>query len=112
MELIKNRMEAEIDEIPFGEELVSDGMDGGVVMVILLNDNETTMGYVVHILSSVFELDTNTSTEIMSTAHNTGSALIGHYSEKRALQLLRQLDEKNKASGNRLRCLIMDVCGD
>ncbi len=83
MELVKNRMDVEVVEVPSEEIKTSDGMGGGQVMVVLLNDNDTSMRFVVHVLQTVFELNHSQSESIMALAHNTGSAIIGHYSEKK-----------------------------
>lgn len=47
--------------------------------VILLNDDVTTMDFVVAILMEVFEKSQNEAIEIMLKIHNEGSAICGVY---------------------------------
>ncbi|PAF53089.1 ATP-dependent Clp protease adaptor ClpS [Helicobacter sp. 13S00482-2] len=47
--------------------------------VILLNDDYTTMDFVIKILMQIFEKTYNESTEIMLSVHRNGSAICGIY---------------------------------
>ena len=108
MEVITRRMDVEVFDVPSQKEKIDDSSNGEVAVVIL-NDDETTMSYVVGVLSSVFSLDHNQSQETMMLAHTSGSATVGYYSEKKAIALLTKVDSKNKQSGNHLRCLLVDI---
>ena len=108
MEVITNRMDVAIIEAPTEkEQTTNNGKEE--VMVALLNDDETTMRHVVTILRTIFSLDYKQSKETMRMAHTSGSAVIGYYSEKKALGLLKQVDFNNTQSGNHLRCLLVDM---
>ena len=108
MEVITRRMDVEIFEIPSQKEKPTNSNNGDVA-VIILNDDETSMGYVVGVLTSVFSLGHTQSKEVMMLAHTSGSATVGYYSEKKAINLLTKVDSKNKQSGNHLRCLLVDI---
>lgn len=47
--------------------------------VILLNDDYTPMEFVVHVLESIFGIDTERAIQLMLAVHTLGSATIGIY---------------------------------
>ena len=58
--------------------------------VIMLNDNQTPMEWVIEILKRVFKHSQKTAEDIMLSIHNTGSAVVGIYTyeiaEQRAVE--------------------------
>lgn len=54
--------------------------------VIILNDDRTTMEFVIEILRDIFDHSLNTAQEITLEIHNTGSAVAGLYSYEVAEQ--------------------------
>ena len=48
--------------------------------VLILNDDETPMEFVVHVLEVFFDMDTDTAIKIMYLIHNQGAAKCGYYS--------------------------------
>ena len=104
--VIVNRMDVSFLDRP--KEGVSDnGREG--IMIILLNDDDTVMDYVTSILQTVFSMNHNESHETMMMAHSSGSALVGFYSEKKSLELLRMVDLRNSQTGNHLRFLSVEL---
>lgn len=67
--------------------------------VVLLNDDYTTMEFVVGILMDIFEKTYNQATEIMFSVHQDGSGVCGIYpydiAEYKA-KLAKQVAKKNK----------------
>ena len=82
---------------------------GRETTVILLNDNDTTKRYVVIVLDEIFGLRHNKSVEVMEHTHSTGSGIIGYYPERKALRLLKELDKRNAATCNKLRCIMINT---
>lgn len=58
----------------------SRGDFGEIVSIILLNDNETCMTYVVEVLVQIFEMSAPLAKNTMNMAHDTGNAVVGLYS--------------------------------
>lgn len=108
MEIVQDCAVGKVVRITERMNETSDG-PGRLVSVILLNDDITPMDYVVDILQSIFNLDCSSSRSTMMAAHHTGSALVGLYPEKKAVRHITMLDNRNRETGNQLRCLIMDL---
>ncbi|KAA6225891.1 MULTISPECIES: ATP-dependent Clp protease adaptor ClpS [unclassified Campylobacter] len=53
--------------------------------VILINDDVTTMDFVVEILMNIFGHDMDSASKIMLDIHNKGSGICGIYSQEIAL---------------------------
>ncbi len=66
--------------------------------VVLLNDNETPMEWVIEVLVSIFKHSETTAKEITLTIHNEGSGLAGIYSyeiaEHRSLEAVSASRER------------------
>tara|TARA_B100000925_G_C21877867_1_gene417115 strand:- start:151 stop:453 length:303 start_codon:yes stop_codon:yes gene_type:complete len=58
--------------------------------VIMLNDNQTPMEWVIEVLKRIFKHSDKTAQDIMLSIHNTGSAVVGIYTyeiaEQRAVE--------------------------
>jgi len=74
--------------------------------VIFLNDNKTTMEFVVKILMSLFRLDQATAVRIMLEVHNTGAAVVAILPLEEAELRQQQVHEAARAAGFPLRCVI------
>jgi len=65
------------------------------VAIIILNDDETYMQYVVRVLVTIFEMSYPYARETMYKAHNTGEAIVGIYSIGLAIELLVKVKDMN-----------------
>ena len=74
--------------------------------VILLNDDITTMEFVIHILITVFKKDTVRATELMLAIHQTGSAVVDVLSLEEAELRQQQTHSLARQAGYPLRCII------
>src|SRR5271169_1241483 len=74
--------------------------------VLLLNDDYTTMEFVVQILESVFHKSSVEATQIMFLVHKNGSGLAGVYTREIAetkVDIVQELARKNKFP---LKCIM------
>jgi len=74
--------------------------------IIFLNDNVTTMEFVVAILMSLFHLDQTTAVQVMLEVHQTGAAVVAILPLEEAELRQQQVHEAARAAGFPLRCLI------
>jgi ATP-dependent Clp protease adaptor protein ClpS len=72
--------------------------------VILLNDDYTTMEFVVDILISIFNKPAAEATKIMLDVHRKGSGVCGVYSFDIAVSKVKQVHDQAKAHEFPLRC--------
>jgi ATP-dependent Clp protease adaptor protein ClpS len=77
------------------------------VSIILLNDDDTYMSYVVKILVKIFEMSEANAESTMPMAHKTGDAVVGIYSKGLAEELLGKVRKMNKANGESLEFRIV-----
>lgn len=63
--------------------------------VIILNDDKTTMEFVVSMLTTIFKHNSQTAAVITSNIHNTGSGIAGTYTYEIAEQ--KGIDATNMA---------------
>lgn len=59
--------------------------------LFLLNDEITTMDFVVDVLMRIFHFDISKATEIMLDIHNNGEGLVGIFTEEIALSKQKQV---------------------
>ena len=59
--------------------------------LFLLNDEITTMDFVVDVLIRIFHFDISKATEIMLDIHNNGEGLVGIFTEEIALSKQKQV---------------------
>lgn len=76
--------------------------------VILLNDDITTMDFVVFILQNVFNKNEDEAIKIMYKIHNFGSAICGKYNKEIAHFKKKKVDELAKANDFPLRCSVKE----
>lgn len=74
--------------------------------VIMLNDNYTTMEFVVDILKKIFNRSATQATEIMLSVHNNGKGVAGTYCYDIAVTKIIQVKDEAKKSGFPLKCII------
>ncbi len=74
--------------------------------VIFLNDDVTTMDFVVYVLIAVFKKDPATAVELMLEVHNTGAAVIEVLPLEEAELKQEQTHTAARSAGFPLRCVI------
>lgn len=77
--------------------------------VLLLNDDYTTMDFVIEILMQIFEKTYNQSTEIMLSVHRNGSGVCGIYPYDIAEFKAKQARGLAKKNGFPLRITTQDL---
>jgi ATP-dependent Clp protease adaptor protein ClpS len=74
--------------------------------VILLNDDYTTMDFVVAVLMSVFHKNLVESTKIMLDVHQKGRGVVGIYTYDIALTKINRVHSLAKENGFPLKCIM------
>ena len=77
--------------------------------VLLLNDDYTTMEFVVQILESVFQKSPAEATRIMLTVHQKGSGLCGVFARQIAEAKMQMVHDRARAEGYPLRCIMEEA---
>jgi ATP-dependent Clp protease adaptor protein ClpS len=77
--------------------------------VILLNDNYTTMEFVVAVLMSIFQKNEEEAGRIMLDVHRKGRGIVGLYSWDIALTKTEQVHAEAERKGFPLRCIVEEV---
>lgn len=72
--------------------------------VILLNDDFTTMEFVIEVLRTFFSMSQERATQVMLQIHNEGSAVCGVYPRDIAETKVSQVSAFAKQQGHPLRC--------
>ena len=72
--------------------------------VFLLNDDYTTMDFVIHILEKVFHKPHVEATQIMLHVHKHGKGLAGVYTRGIAETKVSKVDELSQKNGFPLKC--------
>ena len=74
--------------------------------VILLNDDYTSMDFVVAVLESIFRKSPSEAVQVMLKVHHDGQGLCGVYPKEIAEAKVKAVLEKAKAEGYPLRCVM------
>ncbi|HUK56754.1 MAG TPA: ATP-dependent Clp protease adaptor ClpS [Nitrospiria bacterium] len=74
--------------------------------VIFLNDDVTTMDFVIYVLITIFKKDPSTAVELMLETHNTGAAVVDVLPLEEAELRQHQTLEAARSAGFPLRCVI------
>ena len=77
--------------------------------VILLNDDYTTMEFVVHILETIFQRSPSEATQIMLSVHQKGSGICGIYTKQIAETKVQLVHDRARAEGFPLKCSMEPV---
>ena len=80
-----------------------------LVTVVLLNDDDTYMGYVVKVLINIFGISPAYAESTMLTAHTKGVALVGIYTRNLAEELMQKVHRMNQRHGVCLEFAIIDL---
>ncbi|MFM2397628.1 MAG: ATP-dependent Clp protease adapter protein ClpS [Pseudomonadota bacterium] len=72
--------------------------------VILLNDDYTTMEFVIEVLTEFFSMNIERATQIMLKIHHEGSAVCGVYPKDIAESKTVQVSEYATQHGHPLKC--------
>lgn len=76
--------------------------------VLLLNDNFSTMDFVIDILMNVFHKSLNEAEAIMLTVHNNGKAICGVYTKEIALTKVGQVKTMARKAGFPLKAIAQE----
>jgi ATP-dependent Clp protease adaptor protein ClpS len=76
----------------------------GLYKVLLLNDDYTTMDFVVEILIKIFNKEPREATRIMLNVHNKGKGICGIYTYDIAISKIKMVDDLAKSSDYPLKC--------
>ncbi len=74
--------------------------------VLLLNDDYTTMEFVIEVLQGIFSMSQEQATHVMLKVHNEGSAVCGLYPRDIAETKVSQVAAYAAQRGHPLRCLM------
>lgn len=74
--------------------------------VLLLNDDYTTMDFVVTILEGIFKKSPAEATQIMLQVHKEGYGIAGIYPKQIAETKILIVHERARAEGHPLKCLM------
>ncbi|WP_274584885.1 ATP-dependent Clp protease adaptor ClpS [Neisseria leonii] len=77
--------------------------------VFLLNDDYTTMDFVVQILMQVFGLPSGQAAAVMLLVHHEGRGLCGVYSRDVALTKKHQVASRAADAGFPLKCVVEEM---
>jgi ATP-dependent Clp protease adaptor protein ClpS len=85
---------------------VSDTERPATAKVLLLNDDETTMEFVVQVLEDVFGKTREEAIRLMLEIHRDGSGECGVYAVERASDIAARAEELARRNGYPLRCIV------
>ncbi|HMK61339.1 MAG TPA: ATP-dependent Clp protease adapter ClpS [Dissulfurispiraceae bacterium] len=74
--------------------------------VILLNDDYTTMEFVIHVLETIFSKPAAEAVQIMLSVHKKGSGICGVYTREIAETKLSAVHGTARKNGYPLKCIM------
>jgi ATP-dependent Clp protease adaptor protein ClpS len=77
--------------------------------VLLINDDYTTMDFVVAILETIFKRSPAEAVRIMLQVHKKGKGVCGIYSKQIAESKIKLVHDRAKSEGFPLRCTMEEV---
>jgi ATP-dependent Clp protease adaptor protein ClpS len=90
----------------FGEAIMTGTNTSATATVLLLNDDETTMEFVVQVLGAVFGKTHEEALKLMLEIHRDGSGECGVYPLERASEIAAQVDALARGNGFPLGCIV------
>ena len=88
-----------IAEVKIDEKIKEEIKEPGKFKIIMINDNQTPMDFVVDILQRIFRHSHATAEQITLTIHTEGSAIVGTYSFEVAEQKSSEALALSRANG-------------
>jgi ATP-dependent Clp protease adaptor protein ClpS len=77
--------------------------------LVMLNDDDTPMEFVVHVLERFFEMDHEAAMRIMLDIHSNGIAECGRYGREEAKARVKQILSFAQEHRHPLRCAVEQV---
>jgi ATP-dependent Clp protease adaptor protein ClpS len=77
--------------------------------VVLLNDDYTTMEFVVHVLETIFLKTPSEAVQIMLHVHKQGRGVAGVFSKQIAEAKIEMVHQRARSEGFPLRCIMEEV---
>jgi ATP-dependent Clp protease adaptor protein ClpS len=74
--------------------------------VLLLNDDYSTMDFVISVLENIFDKGPAEATRIMLAVHHQGRGLCGIYTKQIAEAKVDQVHKRAKNEGHPLKCIM------
>jgi ATP-dependent Clp protease adaptor protein ClpS len=88
------------------EKVRQETKEPSLYRVILLNDNYTTMDFVIRVLETVFNKPPAEATQIMLSVHKKGTGLCGVYTREIAEMKVITVHDLASQSGFPLKCIM------
>ena len=88
------------------EKITSKFKEPEEFFVILLNDDYTTMDFVVEILMSIFQKNLREANRIMLEIHEKGKGIVGRYPWDIAVTMAEQVHAAARENEFPLRCIV------
>lgn len=98
-----NEEEFQCDENVFEKEQ-QETKEPSLYRVILLNDDYTTMDFVIYVLETVFRKQPSEATQIMLSVHKNGAGLCGLYTREIAETKVARVHEMAAENQFPLKC--------
>jgi ATP-dependent Clp protease adaptor protein ClpS len=85
---------------------MTDSNPSATAKVLLLNDDETPMEFVVEVLERFFGKTPDQATQLMLRIHHNGRGECGVYSPEEAAQIAARVIDLARGNGFPLRCIV------
>jgi len=88
------------------EQVRPETKEPSLYRVILLNDDYTTMEFVIHVLETIFNKTAAEAAQIMLSVHKKGSGICGVFTREIAETKLSAVHSTARKSGYPLKCIM------